>query len=348
MGKAPDRRFSQRARLLRWLTFLVAALTLAAGIRLFQVLRSQGVQNVDLISESIVRPAPELGPASNLLLPDLQQARIVIPGRPHDPGEVTETDRRTAIQRTRTFQVSTNSIGLRGPEIAPTTDEFRILCIGDSITFGWGFEGEESFPALLARELGVEVVNAGVPALKPRTFPGWLQMLKEQFEVDLVLVAARPEHARPDPFADYGRAMAETARVAHPAPLGVLLPPLSTFDVMGSQNRATELEQVSIQVAPIPVLDLTSAFRSAQTRGSGVILEQTASAQRVVRLPNRETVLEAIAPPQGLAPAITAMFEEDHSIAEPLFFDGGHPDLEGLQLFAEEVADWVRANGWLH
>ena len=35
--------------------------------------------------------------------------------------------------------------------------------------------------------------------------------------------------------------------------------------------------------------------------------------------------------------AIEAL-EADHSLEEPLFFDGGHPTSEGYALFAEEVA----------
>ncbi len=39
----------------------------------------------------------------------------------------------------------------------------RIVCFGDSITAGVGRGDDPAYPELLARELGAEVVNAGVP-----------------------------------------------------------------------------------------------------------------------------------------------------------------------------------------
>jgi acyl-CoA thioesterase-1 len=37
-----------------------------------------------------------------------------------------------------------------------------IVCFGDSITFGYGVEKGEDYPALLAKLLGIQVVNAGI------------------------------------------------------------------------------------------------------------------------------------------------------------------------------------------
>ncbi len=46
------------------------------------------------------------------------------------------------------------------PKLAPGD---IILAFGDSITFGTGAAREESYPAVLSRQIGFEVVNAGVP-----------------------------------------------------------------------------------------------------------------------------------------------------------------------------------------
>jgi lysophospholipase L1-like esterase len=61
--------------------------------------------------------------------------------------------------------VSINSLGLRGPEPRTPRPRRRILCLGDSITFGYGVGDDETYPAALGRALegsGVEVVNGGV------------------------------------------------------------------------------------------------------------------------------------------------------------------------------------------
>jgi hypothetical protein len=66
--------------------------------------------------------------------------------------------------------VTTNSEGFRGPELRDRSDVgFRVLCIGDSFTFGYGVADGESYPSQLeqllredSRERDPEVVNAGV------------------------------------------------------------------------------------------------------------------------------------------------------------------------------------------
>ncbi|HYE86385.1 MAG TPA: hypothetical protein VEA16_08515 [Vicinamibacterales bacterium] len=65
-----------------------------------------------------------------------------------------------------------NSLGYRGPEFAVAKGRARrILVIGDSFTFGWGVNDDETYPARLQRLLParmgsqqVEVINAGFAA----------------------------------------------------------------------------------------------------------------------------------------------------------------------------------------
>lgn len=65
-----------------------------------------------------------------------------------------------------------NSIGFRDREIEKTKKEgvFRIICIGDSVTFGWPSKIEDTFPKVLEKLLNTcykdrkfEVFNFGVP-----------------------------------------------------------------------------------------------------------------------------------------------------------------------------------------
>ncbi len=62
------------------------------------------------------------------------------------------------------YRVRTNSLGLRGPETTLKPQRPRLLCIGDSFTFGDFVEDDESLPAQLQLNLdpGSEVLNGGV------------------------------------------------------------------------------------------------------------------------------------------------------------------------------------------
>ena len=63
-----------------------------------------------------------------------------------------------------TTTVTTNSLGFRGPELWEPAQK-RLVCVGDSNTFGWGVEWEDTFCTRLATLLGVdwEPINLGVP-----------------------------------------------------------------------------------------------------------------------------------------------------------------------------------------
>jgi len=73
---------------------------------------------------------------------------------------------------THSFPVVTNSYGLRNEEFAikASADTFRILCLGDSLTFGNGVRIEDTYPKQLESMLNsdgkrkYEVINGGVPA----------------------------------------------------------------------------------------------------------------------------------------------------------------------------------------
>ncbi|MFT7678751.1 MAG: lysophospholipase L1-like esterase [Planctomycetota bacterium] len=72
----------------------------------------------------------------------------------------------------RIFGLSTNSHGLRGPEFESTkpAGTYRVLCLGDSCTFGSGAADAGTYPAQLQAALAdlqpeqsVEAINSGVP-----------------------------------------------------------------------------------------------------------------------------------------------------------------------------------------
>ncbi len=61
---------------------------------------------------------------------------------------------------TAIFIFAACSSGGKGPRLA---DDAVILAFGDSLTFGTGAAPSESYPAVLERLVGREVINAGIP-----------------------------------------------------------------------------------------------------------------------------------------------------------------------------------------
>jgi hypothetical protein len=92
---------------------------------------------------------------------------------------------------------SYNSFGLRGTEFseAAPEEEFRILAVGDSITFGQGVADHETFAYQLQEMLGeagvgecVLVINAGKPGANTVSELRWLTEYGLNFAPDLVLL----------------------------------------------------------------------------------------------------------------------------------------------------------------
>ena len=96
----------------------------------------------------------------------------------------------------RDVRVRTNSLGLRGAEIPPkAAGEFRILVLGDSITFGDYVDESETYPAYLEASLraaeprrSIRVVNGGTPNVGTEDEAALLAELAPAVRPDLVLV----------------------------------------------------------------------------------------------------------------------------------------------------------------
>jgi len=91
--------------------------------------------------------------------------------------------------------VQINSLGLRNSEIGSKADTFRILVLGDSFTFGYGVENEETYPSQLQKILNeridrkVEVINAGYASgYAPDAYYAYLKKEGFALQPDLVLI----------------------------------------------------------------------------------------------------------------------------------------------------------------
>lgn len=98
------------------------------------------------------------------------------------------------------FTANINSIGLRDNEVEKDKGKkFRILCFGDSWTFGWGVQQENSWPhqlEVLLRKAGktnVEVINCGRGGQYTSTYLQYMQSAVPMLKPDLVLVGVLQE-----------------------------------------------------------------------------------------------------------------------------------------------------------
>jgi lysophospholipase L1-like esterase len=118
----------------------------------------------------------------------------ILPHKPR-PGSVIEG---RAQSGEFDFRYAHNSLGWRGPEVAPQkpAGSFRILGLGDSFTYGAGVDVADTYLARLEQRLNargpghprVEVVNAGIPSFFPEPERLLLEHYGLPLSPDLVLV----------------------------------------------------------------------------------------------------------------------------------------------------------------
>jgi lysophospholipase L1-like esterase len=88
-----------------------------------------------------------------------------------------------------------NAAGLRGPEPDRPKRRIRVLCLGDSCTFGYapGVTDDATYPAALARKLDAgrfEVINGGMPGFGSLDCLDFLLYKGLEWEPDVVVILA--------------------------------------------------------------------------------------------------------------------------------------------------------------
>ena len=116
--------------LVRSLALAIAALVLTLGAAELLLRASGRFPTVQLHSVSSRDHARIPGPWQ----PNQDLVRLAKPALPH--------------------RVRTNALGLRGPETSLAPRGPRVLCVGDSFTFGDFVEDDETLPAQLGARLG--------------------------------------------------------------------------------------------------------------------------------------------------------------------------------------------------
>ncbi|HET9229200.1 MAG TPA: GDSL-type esterase/lipase family protein [Thermoanaerobaculia bacterium] len=118
-------------------------------------------------------------------------------------------------------EVSTNRVGLRGPEVGPKRG-LRILALGDSFTFGVGADQEETWPARLSEILGAEVLNAGAPGFGVPDAVAWYEAYGSQLDPDVVVLAVFLANDLQDASPDQPKVAVVDGQLAVPGETGGL------------------------------------------------------------------------------------------------------------------------------
>ncbi len=142
--------------------------------------------------------------------------------------------------------VTTNSLGFRGNEVAlpKPAGRLRIVAIGDSLTFGWGVNDDETFCSRLERLISsrfsgqdFDLVNLAVGGYDTRQEVGLLRRHVSRLQPDVVLVGFYSNDV-PEMYDDKGATTdnGEPARVFHLNPA-----PTSWLDAHIRKSRALYL-----------------------------------------------------------------------------------------------------------
>jgi lysophospholipase L1-like esterase len=105
----------------------------------------------------------------------------------------------------------TNSEGLRmRREVGPKDGRIRVVCFGDSCTYGLGVRVDDAWPNVLGADPALDVVNAGVPVYSSYQGALYADMRCPEWKPDVVVVEFGANDATPWLQFDHGRVVAMT------------------------------------------------------------------------------------------------------------------------------------------
>ena len=153
--------------------------------------------------------------------------------------------------------LTTNSQQLRGTgdyALANSEDRYRILCLGDSFTMGYGVGDEDTFPSLLAQEHpAVDTINMGLGGYGLDQCYMSYRRDGTKFDVDVLLFAfIIGDFFRMNPVgnvADLGKPILE---LVDGDPVAINTPVVNLLDTPGLGMRLTRLWRTSSLASLIP------------------------------------------------------------------------------------------------
>jgi lysophospholipase L1-like esterase len=253
---------------------------------------------------------------------------------------------------------------------------FRVVCLGDSNTFGLYLEPHESYPAQLERELAalrperpVEVLNLGAPGLNSsrllREFPGLLESLAP----DLVIIMVGVNDLWTDPDAESSARpttlRAFLTRHSRVLRLARLLRARGRADVEVAIENGTPFERADqwvrvgdrdfdfgFQRAPVNMFmaeqqlsrNLLKLRDLSVASGTRALFMTYPGRYELYGRANRAILLAA---GKGLPLLdLKEIFRDPCPLAKcpELLFEDQHPNAKGYRLVARQIAAWIHAH----
>lgn len=362
----------------RWLATLAAlaislliALALAEGL----VRLADGLGWVDLSASLAELPAAGAEDGVQLDAAAGEQPLYVSDGRLHHrmaadwsgffPEEIVQEVGRSQVP------IRTNSLGLRSADVAEPKPAglVRILALGDSVTFGWGLRGEDTYPSQLASLLATlrpqqqfEVINAGVSGYGVWQEALWLEQAGLDLQPDVVVVQAHLNDAADDLWGALGQGSGSQGWLAqHSLLLRLVQRVLGSPTPASSTPCAADWKVGSDRVCWQHTEQFLDQLQAAAGQGGAVtVLMPSPMRWQVepgVRDPRAwvdaaryQEVLRQYAAANGwifVDPLPAFRKSAAANAGQSLFLDVGHPNEAGQRLMAQELYNALSEAGVL-
>lgn len=267
--------------------------------------------------------------------------------------------------------IRTNALGLRGADVKlpKPAGVFRIIALGDSVTFGWGVREEDTYLAQLGELLAAlhpdqrfEVINAGVSGYGTWQEAAWLQQMAERLQPDLVVVQVHLNDVADNLWAASTAGEVQSSWLARHSALVRLVQRLllaSRGGGTGSGSCDSDWNERAQRVCWDKTLALLEDMgRTASNLGAPVVLlpmpmrwqvePGVADPRAWVDADRYQEVLRAFAARHGLTlvDALPA-FQDAAAAGQSLFLDVGHPNETGQRILAQELLRGLNDAGQL-
>lgn len=254
--------------------------------------------------------------------------------------------------------IVTSTHGTRGPEfpVPKPAGRVRVVCVGDSVTFGWGVAADEAYPALLERALrasarDVDVVNAGQPSYS--SFQGRILLERELlgYGPDIVTFAFghndgfgaprsdRAERARDRGLARRAQRLLRRSRLYTALAMVLLRKPAAGGAGPDFRGGLADPASAVARVDPAAFRDNLTAVVDDCRRAAVELVLVTEPRRDRKPSPYNEVVRDVGREQQVRVVDLELLFAP--LAPGPLFVDNVHPSVAGHRLFASAIMDAI-------